>query len=200
MVKSDSDRSWIREVDDLKYRISVLEKKKADKTTLDVKFESVDEKFEGVEKMQDDTKSLALRAEKKAEEPHPTIERITGDIKDLKDDVKGVKSDIKELHTKVSKRSTVQLGGVVALIVALVGGASFIFKLTFNVEGNTRSIKTLTDSVQEVGDSNREITATVQAIKLNGEREEKERLNNIRNMFEDVIEAKIDIKPKRKKK
>ena len=167
-VENVSSRDWAREFDDLKYRLSSLEKKKVEK-------EVVETKFEGVEKMHE-----------------TSMERIT-------EDIKGVKSDVKELHTKMSKRSSVQLGGIVALVVTLIGGASFILKLTTKVDKNTESIETLTDSVGEVQTSTQEIKGTVEEIKVANKKGEAELLDKIRSTVENAVEATIDIKPRRKR-
>ena len=128
------------------------------------------------------------------------FERITEDIQGVKSDIKGVKSDVKEINNKLSKKATIQLGSLVTLVVVVIGAAVFILKMDLQVGRNTESLDNLAGSVQEVGESNKGIKKDLQVIKLNGEKGKEERLKEIRDTFKDVlIEAKIDIKSKRKR-
>lgn len=147
----------------------------------DLKSSKADEKlmntrFEGAEKMQ---------------------ERL---VISITDDIRDIKSDVSQLSDRAAKRSMVQLGGIVALIVAILGGAAFILKMTSQVETNTQQVKTNTQSVNELTNTVIETRKDVQDIKESGALNKNERLSEIRSVFRSVLEEDANSKKKKKKR
>lgn len=150
-------RDWSQAIDNLREDVKALRFTKAEK-------ESIDLRFEGAKQMQEQV-----------------VQRITEDIADIK-------SDVSQLSDKISKRSTIQLGSIVALIIAIAGGISFIIKMDsrvetniHKVEANTKSVKFLTDTVEQTGQDVKSIKESVE------NNTEERRLRDMRTALRTVL-------------
>jgi archaellum component FlaC len=130
-------------------------------------------RFEGSEKMQE---TIAAR---------------------LTETIADVKSDVSKLSNQISKRSSIQLGSIVALIGAIVGGAAFIINMTSQVETNTQKVETNTKSVKVLTTTVKETMRDVQTIKENGKKRDESRVEDMKSAFRVVLdEKKWAVKPK----
>lgn len=182
MVEKDSDNAKRSDIKALHARIKDLEDRMKEEL--------------GRKKDRDVADLKLAEIQKQIDHPHPCIQEVA--IATLSQSVGSIEGGISEIKTSLNRWKSFKLGGVIALILALVSGAAYMVRAASKTETVEKSVQNIETDVSQLKTSNKRMEVRLVEMKSESKTDSREDMIEIRKMLREELE---DIKlPKTKKR
>lgn len=130
--------------------------------------------------------------------PHPCIQRVN--IATMSQSIEGIEGGIREIKSSLNKWKTVKLGGIIAIVMAIVSGAAYMVRASTKTDTVEQSVQNIEIDVSQLKTSNERMEGRLVEMKSDSKAGSKEDMKEIRRMLREELEIVRVPNPKRRGK